>query len=250
MYESYVKKVISHYPSGMRIYRKIVASKAQDCTRVLHLGCGRDLGQMLNVFTPVTTVVGLDSDKNAIAEYPGEGHVGNAENMMFSDNEFDMVFSEMVLEHLENPAAVFEEVSRVLKPNGNFISVTPNFYSYKSLAAAVTPHWFHEFAVRILRRESPRQDCDVYPTVYKANTKRDIEKIAFASGLIIDQLLYADNGPTWFQRIPGLFEIGRLYHATLRWPPLKALRCNLVIVLKKPEPEPEQPRNLENISSF
>lgn len=235
MYSNYAREVIASYPSGMRVYRDLISSETNDVAKVLHLGCGRDLGEILALFPPSTLVVGLDPDAEAIASYAGKGHVGDGEDMPFENMEFDLVFSEMVLEHLDNPRGVFAEVSRVLKPGGRFISVTPNFFSYKSLFAAVTPHWFHRLAVRVLRCDSPRAEGDVYPTFYRANTKKAVQRLAAASGLTIEQFLYIDNGPAWFQRLPGVFELGRLFHAALRWRMLQSLRCNIVVVLRKPD---------------
>lgn len=46
---------------------------------------------------------------------------GNAENMVFDDASFDMVYSHGVLHHTENIRKALSEISRVLKPNGEFI---------------------------------------------------------------------------------------------------------------------------------
>lgn len=47
--------------------------------------------------------------------------VGNAENLPFEDELFDIVIMDAVLEHIPNVFKAFEEVSRILKPNGLFI---------------------------------------------------------------------------------------------------------------------------------
>ena len=45
---------------------------------------------------------------------------------------FDVVTAVSVIEHITNPAIFLEQIYRVLKPNGVFILVTPNWkYSYK-----------------------------------------------------------------------------------------------------------------------
>jgi ubiquinone/menaquinone biosynthesis C-methylase UbiE len=45
---------------------------------------------------------------------------GDAENLMFPDNTFDVVFSNGVLHHTPNIAKSFQEAYRVLKPGGEF----------------------------------------------------------------------------------------------------------------------------------
>lgn len=234
-YTDYVKRTLANYRGGTKHYRSILATRTQSATQALHLGCGRDLGNMLGIFPDSCRVIGLDPDERALVDYPGSGFVGTAEDMPFANDEFDLIICEMVLEHLTNPYDVMSEVFRVLKPGGFFLAVTPNFWSYKSLAAAATPHKFHELAVQLLRKDSPRESRDVYPTFYRANTGLSIRRLARKTGLTIERLDYIDNGPTWFQRLPALFELGRAYHLLLKLPFLEFLRCNLVIELRKPD---------------
>jgi ubiquinone/menaquinone biosynthesis C-methylase UbiE len=233
-YGTYTSRALATYAGGMQVYRGMVRNLAAHSTNALHLGCGRDLNRMRELVGASTRLVGIDPDAAAVRDYPGEAHVGDAGNMPFADASFDLVFSEYVLEHLETPEQVFKEVARVLGAGGTFISVAPNFWSYKSLAAWATPHAIHRQAVRFLRRDTQRQAEDVYPTVFRANTRNALSRLAAASGLTIEALVMVDNGPTWFQRIPVLFELGRTYHALLKFDALAGLRCNIVSVLRKP----------------
>lgn len=236
-YSQYTERVLARYSSGMRHYCNLVEQVTEAAIghdkRALHLGCGHDLSGMLRLMNPTWKVVGVDLDAAAVAAYPGEAYVSDAASMPFGDASFDLVFSEMVLEHLAEPHLVFVEVARVLRPGGRFISVTPNFWSYKSLVAAATPQAFHKFAVRNLRPDSARTDDDVYPTHYSANTKRSINRLARECGLSVLSIDYVDNGPTWFQRFPLVFEVFHAYHSILRINKLAWLRCNIVCILTK-----------------
>lgn len=233
-YADYTCEVLSRYQGGSHSYRTLLTNQLTDVSEALHLGCGRDLGGMLALFPKSIRVVGVDPDATALQEYPGEAYEADGAAMPFADESFDLVFSEYVLEHLAQPQAVFAEVARVLRPGGRFIALAPNFWSYKSLAAWLTPHRLHEIAVKTLRRDTARETKDVYPTVFQANSRQALQRLAQASGLQIESLRYIDNGPTWFQRMPGLFEIGRLYHTLLGWTVLQGLRCNIISVLRKP----------------
>lgn len=53
---------------------------------------------------------------------------GVAEKLPFADERFDVVHAKSVIEHVRDPAAVFREVRRVLKPGGRFW-----FYTASSL---------------------------------------------------------------------------------------------------------------------
>ncbi len=52
---------------------------------------------------------------------------GYAEEIPYSDGEFDVVFCEDVLEHVNDPAAVLRECRRVLRSGGSLIALFPSF---------------------------------------------------------------------------------------------------------------------------
>lgn len=52
--------------------------------------------------------------------------VGSTTELPFPDNSFDIVLSTEVLEHTENPELGFNEIARVVKPNGMVIVTVPN----------------------------------------------------------------------------------------------------------------------------
>lgn len=60
----------------------------------------------------------------------GDFVVGNAEELPFRENEFDIVMSFGLLEHFENPKKVIGEMSRVLKVGGFFFAdIVPKRFS-------------------------------------------------------------------------------------------------------------------------
>lgn len=62
----------------------------------------------------------LDSEKITF-------QVGNAEKLPFDNESFDLIISGNALSFVENKSTAFEELIRVLKPNG-FISIVPIWY--------------------------------------------------------------------------------------------------------------------------
>ena len=61
------------------------------------------------------------------------------ERLPFSDDYFDLIVSWAVFEHIENPAFVSEELTRVLKPGGWLCAWTPSKWSYFAIAARIIP---------------------------------------------------------------------------------------------------------------
>lgn len=74
--------------------------------RILHLGSG-------NVLCKDPRVISFD-----ILPCENVDIVGEAENLPFKDNVFDLIDSCAVFEHVHNPLTAIKEAKRVLKPNG------------------------------------------------------------------------------------------------------------------------------------
>ena len=81
---------------------------------------------------PAASVVGLDLSAVALEvarenaqKSPVSSRVsfeeGNAEDMPFEDDAFDLVISSNTLHLLRNPVRMFNEIQRVLKPGGRFL---------------------------------------------------------------------------------------------------------------------------------
>jgi ubiquinone/menaquinone biosynthesis C-methylase UbiE len=140
---------ISRWAGG--IARSFVAILKQwDMTggRALDLGSGTGiLALELAKAFPEFDFVGLDLSEAAVQvarERAAESAVasrvtfrhGDAEDMPFDDNSFDLVVSSNTLHLLGNPVKMFDEVQRVLSRSGRFI--ISNFR--RSWWGAFTPH--------------------------------------------------------------------------------------------------------------
>ena len=89
-----------------------------------------------------------------------EVFTGSLEAAKFPDAEFDVVVLYFVLEHLRNPLALLQEISRILKPGGLLSVAVPNiaglYFRWKQaewIAERVRHQsHFYEFSPRTLRR--------------------------------------------------------------------------------------------------
>lgn len=102
--------------------------------KILDMGCGE--GTRLNAVTlkahGKTQAVGVDNNEVAIEmarkQYPKINFIkSDLAELPFKDDNFDLIFSAFVFEHLENPEGALIEARRVLKKNGVFLIVAPNF---------------------------------------------------------------------------------------------------------------------------
>ena len=119
-------------------------------------------------------VVACDVD-DAVMQNPGadESHVVQPDAPLpFADGTFDLIVSDFVFEHIADPALVSSELGRILRPGGWICARTPNKYSLISLVTRLIHNSRHSRVLGLAQPE--RKSIDVFPTVFKLNTKRDI----------------------------------------------------------------------------
>jgi SAM-dependent methyltransferase len=90
------------------------------------------------------------------------------------DESFDLIVSDMVFEHIENPAIVSSELQRVLKPGGWMIVRTPNVLGYMTLASSLVPNRLHTAVLRMVQPNRKAQDT--FPTFYRLNSLAGMRK--------------------------------------------------------------------------
>lgn len=86
--------------------------------KLLDLGCGNKPYKSL--FSGATQYTGLD-----IVAGPEVDVVGNAWELPFPDNSFDVIISTQVLEHTEKVEQTVSEIQRVVKPGGKIFISAP-----------------------------------------------------------------------------------------------------------------------------
>jgi len=93
--------------------------------RILEIGAGT--GYQASILRELGyNLVPIDLPTRAYAEYSKIDIVPyDGENIPFTDNDFDVVFSSNVLEHIYNLEKIQDEIKRVLKPGGLAIHVLP-----------------------------------------------------------------------------------------------------------------------------
>ena len=235
-YLAYTQRALDRRPHDLALYRAAVARHTRSGARALHFGCGWDRsGVAAQLAAAGAEVHGLDVDPEVAERYPQRFWLTNGGRLPFADRSFDLVCSEYVFEHVADPRAVMAELARVLRPGGHLVALTPNRWSYKSLVAAGTPHWFHRLVAGRLRPDA-RDPGDVYPTHYRMNTPGALRHLAAFHGLSVVDLLLINNGPTWFRKLPGVFEAGRVLHRAMDLAPLAGLRCGILVTLRRREP--------------
>jgi SAM-dependent methyltransferase len=208
--------------------------------RVLDIGCGRGCmasdpspfrRQMRDFRRGDRHVLGIDVDPDARANTALDEFrlIADSERWPVEDMSIDFAMSDNVLEHVNDPTAYFREVSRVLRPGGMFIARTPNALSYPVLCSRMIPNAWHARVLSGIGALKSRTQADVFPTVYRANSRRATLRLLASAGLA--GCAYTIEGePAYVQFSSLAFRLMSKVHAVM--PPL--FRSTLIIMAQKP----------------
>jgi len=143
----------------------------------------------------------------------------------YADDSFDIVLSRFVFEHIANPDHTARELVRVVKPGGIIAALTPNKLGYIAIISSLVPNRLH---VKALKSVQPtRQSVDVFPTVYKLNTHRAIQR---EFGPEVDVFTaYISSEPAYYFGSSTAFRIGKFIHKYLP----DRIRPLLVVFVRK-----------------
>ena len=235
------EELYDKYYSGRKfydsLYRDLIQKHLKPGQRILDAGCGRYL-KFCKDLTDRCWVVGIDLEtvletRNDSIPFGVRGDVGQ---LPFPAESFDMVISRSVVEHLSDPSQVFREFSRVLRPGGKVVIITPNKYDYVSIIAAVTPYQLHRSLVSRIFQVS---EDDVFPTLYRANTLSAIRKAFASAGFVARELDTINHYPAYLMFSPVLFRLGVLYERITSLKMFRSLRGSILCVFEKtPAPVP------------
>src|SRR6185436_11115149 len=107
------------------------------------------------------------------------------------------------------PEAFFRELSRVLKPGGYFAAHTPNRFGYPAIIASLVPNRYHAKVVG--KAQGDRDAEDVFPTVFRCNTKSRLRGLCARHGL--ECYVHAwEAEPGYLAFSPLLYRIGAVCH--------------------------------------
>ena len=207
--------------------------------RWLDLGCGRQIvpywaaprAEQQSLVGRARHFAGADLDPS-MQEHP---HLhsrvyARGEQLPFRDGSFDLVTCNMVVEHLEHPDSTFSELRRVIVPGGRVIFHTPNLrYPYVAIASHVGDG-LKKSVVRVLEK---RNESDVFPTHYQANTVENVEALARRVEMEIERLEVGGSVGSLNELGPlGILELPFL--KLLSMPSFNRYNATIIAVLRRP----------------
>jgi ubiquinone/menaquinone biosynthesis C-methylase UbiE len=175
--KQYIDEVRSKRFKYLYHLRPFLQRAADAGEKILEIGCstGMDSAELVRLGKQV---VGVDLSPQSIevakhhfqlVGLTAELKVENAQQLTFSDNSFDVVYSFGVLHHTPNIEAAMDEVYRVLKPGGKAFIMLYARYSLNNLVHVI-------LRIPYESPKNPQDDAPVTMTFSKRELRRLFHK--------------------------------------------------------------------------
>jgi SAM-dependent methyltransferase len=222
------------FVGGTEVFHQICRAQLAHGGRILEIGAG-PTNPTTAFLASLGAVTGLDVSTEVLANPDlTEALVYDGIKMPLPDQAFNLCVSNYVLEHVADPASHFQEVSRVLSPRASYCFRTPNRWHYVPMAASLVPHSIHLRLANKLRALDAGAH-DPWPTVYRANTRSKLRRLALDSGLTPEELKMIEAEPSYGAAHPLLFYPMMAYERLVNSTGLlRSFRINILGTFRKP----------------
>jgi len=234
------RHIDKYYPPGRfdgtyQFYTRIRARLGKEM-RVLNMGCGLPSRNPIKILKgEVFQIVGADVDSAAtLNDEVDEVFIYDGNVFPFRDKEFDIVYCDYVMEHIEHPVEFMREIRRVMKPGGNFFFRTPNKFHYVAIATRLIPRRWHDRLSKKIRNLS-KEDDKTYPTFYAFNSRSQIYLATIRAGFHKEgiTLEWVECEPSYLLFSWPTFIAGLVYERVVNTSPLlKYFRSNIFGVIE------------------
>ena len=229
--ERLLRRFYGGSPHPYRLFEERVSNAIGPESVLLDAGCGRTVPVLRKFIGRARRLIGVE-----LVEFtdvpPGiETYRADLSAIPLPDATVDVVMSRSVFEHLDDPLSVYRELSRVLRPGGHVIFLTANMWDYATLLAHAIPNRFHS---GIVRYAEGRDEADTFPTRYRTNTRKAVERLSARAGLTVDDFQYLGQYPNYLLFNSALFLLGTAYDKLVsRFDALRVLRGWILVTLRR-----------------
>jgi len=155
-------------------------------------------------------------------------YISSAENMsQLKSNQYNLAFSNYVLEHIPNLAKAAKEIGRILKKDGVYIASISNPSAPEFRLAKYTPLAFHQMI------KGKGKGSEAYETYYNYKNIKKLINIFENNGFKNIKAKYYSFTYGYLYRFPVIRCIGRAYDYLINKLHLKSWQGNVCLIFKK-----------------
>jgi SAM-dependent methyltransferase len=227
-----LQKYYGNSPHPYRIFEDEVRRALRSESVLLDAGCGRTVPVLRKFVGRASRLIGVELVDFTDVPEGIETCQADLSSIPVPNESVDVIMSRSVFEHLDDPAAVYAELARILKPRGHLIFLTANMWDYATQIARVVPNRFHP---AIVARVEGREEVDTFPVRYRTNTHHAVTRLSVGAGLEIEAFRYLGQYPNYFMFNAALFLLGTGYDKLVsRFEILRFLRGWILVTLRRP----------------
>ena len=158
----------------------------------------------------------LDISESELQKAPDDYHkiVADIASPGFSPGEgkYDLVFSQMLAEHIDNAHQFHTNIAKMLAPDGVAVHFFPTLYAFPFLVNRIIPEWFSD---RLLSVFAPRDRYQhaKFPAYYqwcRGPTKNQFQRFR-SVGLQVLEYIGFFGHPGYYRNIPGVLQFHRWF---------------------------------------
>lgn len=202
-------------------------------SRVLDIGAGSGEGLQnhLTAKGRCAYAAGIDLDPRVVTNphYDETRHMSAYDLPGAFEQPFDVIYSTMVAEHIDDPDRFIEAQLSVLAPGGVMVHHTVSRYFYTSLLNSLVSEDTKN--ALIARLGSGRKPADIFPAHYKLNSVEDLSALAKRHGLKLEIERYSSS-PGYLRRSYTLMLLYVLIDKPLA-ALIPALRPGLIFTMRR-----------------
>lgn len=146
---------------------------------------------------------------------------------MLESNEYQLAFSNYVLEHVSDLPASVKEINRILKPGGSYVVSTPNPTAPEFLFSRFTPHAVHQWI------RGSKEEHRAFETVYAYRSIPELIATFEQNGFRLKDSAYFPATFTYLYRFPVLRTLSTWYDTVIKSIGFKWLLGNVCLVFVK-----------------